>query len=282
MHAASNPPHHSLLKSERKTCMSWLKSTTWASLAGLSLATAPAQTLTLTLDSVTPAVALEGFAGGSVFRAYAGLLNFTVTAAAGTGHEPLDQLALYCVELQQHIALRSTGNVYSLIDAAGASSGVHAGYSTGIPLAGIGPARVRSLEMLYGHVFGPGYHPRALTGTQKSAFQLAVWELSHDDGFTLTSGTGNQFWVTSTGDAPAQAQGWVDWVAAHYHQADTPLMSLSALHNPDTQDFLIPTAGSFSAIPEPPTFGLLAGCAALALTAWRRKKMAAPSPDTAR
>jgi hypothetical protein len=254
--------------------MSWLKISLWVSLTGLTLASAPAQTLTLTLDSLTPMVAFNGHAGNGNFNAYAGLLNFTVTAETGTAYEPADKLSLFCVELQQHISLPSTGNVYSLVNAAQASSGINSGYSANIPLAGIGSARVRNLEVLYGHVFGPSYNPGALTNIQKSAFQLAVWELSHDDGFNLTSGNGQHLWITSTGSTVNQAKTWVDWVAANYNNASTPYMELSALHSSTTQDFLIPSASSFSAIPEPSFSVLLAGLGAIPLLAWRRKLLA--------
>ncbi len=252
--------------------MSWLTISKWTSLLGLTFTSASAQTLTLTLDSVVPWVAYAGHAGSRDFSSVkAGLLNFTVTAQSGTAYDPFDQLSLFCVELQQNIGLHSTGNVYSLINAAQASHGVGSGYSNNISLLGIGSARVRNLEVLYGHVFGSTYNPGALADTQKSAFQLAVWELSHDDGFNLTSGSGNQFWITSTGPAVTQAQTWVNWVAANYNNSTTTVMPLSALHNATTQDFLIPTAGSFSAIPEPATYSLLIGLASLTVSAWRRK-----------
>jgi len=239
----------------------------WIALAGFSFATASAQTLTLTLNNLVPWVPVSGNAGSSKFsNTPAGVLNFSVTAQSENMPPFASTLALFCVELQQRIQRGSTGNVYSVAAVEQASSGINAGHSANIPLGGIGADRARNLEVLYAHVFNTNYNPAALTDVQKSAFQLAVWELSHDDGFTITSGHGTQFWVTSTGPSVTQAQSWVDWVAANYTTA--PVMELSSLHNSQKQDFLIPNY-AFSPIPEPSTYALLASVAILAFVLGR-------------
>ena len=124
--------------------------------------------------------------------------------------------------------------------------------------------------MLYAHKFGTSYNPAALSDTDKVGFQLAVWELSHDDNFNLLGGSGNEFWVTSPVDAAiTEAQTLVSWVQAN--AANAPKMQLYALHNDTTQDFLVP-------IPEPASYALSAGVIALAATWYRRK--AASRPDS--
>jgi hypothetical protein len=237
---------------------------------GFLARSASAQTLTLTLDSVVPWKAFAGHAGSKSFEnEHAGMLNFTVTSQSGPGFGYADKLSLFCVELQQDIALHSQGNVYSIVSAAQASSGIHAGYSANIPLAGIGTARTSNLEVLYAHAFGTNYNPASLSDTNKSAFQLAVWELSHDDDFKVTSGSSTHFWITDHGAAVTEAQTLVNWVKAN--AATAPKMQLSALHNSTTQDFLIPTMGTFSSIPEPSTYALVASLAVMSAVAWRRR-----------
>ena len=252
--------------------MSGLKSPLWAAVTALAGITAcvSAQTVTLTLDGIRPWTTFEGHAGQKDFEDdLAGLLDFTVTSQSGTGLVPLQKLSLYSVELQQGIGLKSTGNVYSVVGAAQASSGVHAGLSANIPLAGIGATRAASLEVLYSHVFNSHYDPGSLSDKSKSAFQLAVWELSHDDNFDLKNETAGGFYVETDGAAVNEAQALVRWVQANV--ATAPKMPLSALHSSTTQDFLIPTQSYLSIIPEPSTYQLLAGLAVLSSLVWRRR-----------
>lgn len=248
-------------------------------LAGaLSGGSARAQSLTLTLDSVTPLTTVAGHSGTVDFVDLAGRVNFTVTDRSGnTGNLP-GQLSLFCVELGQDIYIGSSGNAFSLVNLALADSGVNpAGLSANIAATGIGSVRAQYLEALYAHVFPAGYTPTALSNSDASAFQLAVWELSHDTDFNLTAGSSPHFWITTTGTAVTQAQTWVSWVADNYVSA--PLMSLQALHSASLQDFILPTSNNFLPIPEPPLAATMAGVLAASLAfLGRREPLRQPRP----
>lgn len=240
-----------------------------AFVACLSFLSVPvfAQSITLNLDSVVPSSpTYSGHAGnggpgndGNFGPAITGLANFTVTAQSPFTYPT--SLSLFCVEIAQNILLPSTGNVFDVLgaDQAAQWNGVGPSHSMNISAGGIGGLRAHNLEVLYAHVFGSFYDPSSLSDGDRASFQMAVWELSHDNDFDLLSGSGNGFWITSPSDgAIANAQTLVSWVGANFSTA--AVMSLSTLHSPTNldpqgpaiQDFLIPSESSaFSPIPEP-------------------------------
>ncbi len=240
---------------------------------GLLSFSAFAGTLTLDLTSAVPlSPTYSGHAGTGTFSgAISALQYFTVTAQAGNPFTFPSTLALFCVELEQNISLPSTGNVFTVLSAdQAAMGGPFAPKGANIPNAGIGSLRAANLERLYAHRFDMGYNPASLSDTSKVAFQLAVWELSHDDNFDLLNASPNGFSITTPVDpAISEAQAMVTWVQEH---PAAPQMQLYALHNPTIQDFLTPT--SFSPIPEPSAYALLIGLVAIG-SAMRRRKVAA-------
>ena len=233
---------------------------------GIFSAGAFAGTLTLDLTAAVPlSPTYSGHAGTGTFdNDIAGLQYFTVTAQSGNPVTFPAQMQLFCIELAQNIYLNSTGNFFSVVSAdQGSSGGPFSPLGAAIPNTGIGAARSGNLEVLYAHKFGTVYNPGALSDTEKLGFQLAVWELSHDDNFNLLSGTGNEFWITTPIDAAiSEAQALVSWVQANATGAQK--MQLNALHSDTIQDFLVP-------IPEPSFYALLTGMFVLSFT-WRRRK----------
>jgi len=226
-----------------------------------------AGTVTLDLTSATPMdPRYAGHAGTSTFGPdVAGVQNFTVSAQAGNPFTLPAQLQLFCIELAQNIYLNSTGNFFTVTNASqGSSGGPYSPLGANIPNAGIGAARADNLAVLYAHKFGSAYDPGALSDTEKLGFQLAVWELSHDDDFNLLGGSGNGFWVTAPLDAATtEAQTLVSWVQVN--AATAPKMQLYALHSDTIQDFLVP-------IPEPSAYAAMAGLLALGAAGRMRRK----------
>jgi hypothetical protein len=225
-----------------------------------------AGSLTLDLTGVVPlSPTYSGHAGTGTFsHDISGLQYFNVTAQSGNAFTFPSQLTLFCIELAQNINLPSTGNVFSVVNPdQGASGGPFSPLGANIANVGIGASRANNLAVLYARRFGTNYTPTALSDTSKLAFQLAVWELSHDDDFNLTSGTGHGFWITTPADsAITEAQALVNWVAAN--ATTGPKMQLVALHSATLQDFLVP-------IPEPTTYALFSGLVVLAVSMRRRR-----------
>ncbi len=103
-----------------------------------------------------------------------------------------------------------------------------------------------------------GYRAAATTIDTSAAFQLAVWEIVHDDGLDVTAGA---FTVNSWGDPRDTAQSWLTAIANDASPA--PALEFIVLHSPTVQDqiLLVPT----------PASALLMGAATL-LRAGRRRR----------
>lgn len=242
---------------------------------------ASAQSITVSLDAVdpTPYATVSGHSGDSYFsNGLVGGLELTVTAQSGLPANYPTNFEAFCVELAQDIQLPSTGNVYSVVAPGGASAGVGTGLGANIPLSGIGADRAGNLEILYAHVFGATYDPSVALSTpaETEAFQLAVWKLSQDGGFDLTGpgNTGTGFWISTVGGSMAPstltaAQALLNWVEANPHGAR---MDLVALHSGSLQDLLVPTASSFTAIPEASNFAQILGAAVLGVALLRKRR----------
>jgi len=249
-------------------------------LAGTA-AVASAQSLTVTLDGVapTPYATVSGHSGDGYFsNDVVGGLELTITAQSGLPVNYPTTFEAFCVELAQDIRLPSTGNLYSVVAPADASSGVGTGLGANIPCAGIGGARASNLEILYAHIFGATYNPSVALGTadETEAFQLAVWKLSQDDGFDLTTpgSTSTGFWISSVGGGTAtstltEAQTLLNWVEAN---PNGPKMDLVDLHSSTLQDLLVPTASSFTAIPEAANYAQVLGLAVLGVALLRKRR----------
>jgi hypothetical protein len=250
-----------------------LRFSPWIAALGLLALTssALAGSITMTLADYQPqSPTFAGSAGTGTFNDLAALQYFNVTAQSGNTFTFPTQLQLFCIELQQNITPGSS-NTFDVLSADQGSKGVNTGLSANISLSGIGATRANNLEVLYAHVFGSTYNPSTVLNTDdlKSSFQLAVWELSHDDNFDLKNASPNGFYLSSTGSVVDEAQTLVSWVQANASTA--PKMDLLALHSDSIQDFLIPTESSFAQIPEPSTYGLVTGLVVLGVATWRRR-----------
>lgn len=241
-----------------------------------------AQTVNMTLVSVTPWANVQGHAGTADFSVTAGLMNFRVDSVSPMPLLPFPMnLSLFCTELAQNIYLNESNAArrnFTLQNAAqAANNGPVSGLGANIPSTGIGSIRTRNLEILYAQVFGQNYNPAALSNDGKVAFQIAVWELSHDTDFNLTAiGSNPGFWVTSPTSATVrgQAQTWVSAVAGLAGNTQAARMELSVLHSDTVQDFLIPTA-ALTPIPEASTYAAIMSALVLGAVLWSRRSRAA-------
>lgn len=183
---------------------------------------------------------------------------------------------LFCIEVGQNTApLNVAQSGYQLLPLHQANVGIPLTQTietyAGITNAGIGAVAAERVSKLYAHVLGASYAPSiTLTNdTLKAAFQLAVWEVSHDDDFSLSQpGAGLQgFYVSGSApglynDAISQANAWLTSLQANFNSVTG--MELAVLHHVTAQDLII-------AIPEPSVYaGLLA---ATALFATHRRRM---------
>jgi hypothetical protein len=131
------------------------------------------------------------------------------------------------------------------------------------------------LERLYGYVFGgvfkptlTSYDPLALTADERVAFQVSVWELSHDNNQSVSRASGQNFGFWYTGGTnfatiKGIAQGFLDVIKSPTYSG--PTIELLVLDSADHQDQLVP-------IPEPATWAALLGGVTLLAVVLRRAR----------
>lgn len=145
----------------------------WA-LAGSLTISARADLVHVTFQTVTPnrIVELSLNSGAGYGSYYAGVLNWTTS-------EPSARLAeefhTFCIELTEHVSFGGH-YTYSLVDPSLAPT----------VLGGMGTTKANLLAELFGR-----YYPTAnfTLSDQAAAFQLAAWEIVHDSGLDLATGT---------------------------------------------------------------------------------------------
>lgn len=210
-------------------------------------------------------------------------------ATTGTvGSYTLNQNITFCIEMGESVSSNEsyTFTTIPLAQAAGGSApggpGLDAAWGTNIPSGGIGTARAARVSWLFDNYY-QGTSPTAWTyGTDSTtknafAFQLALWELSHDDDFTLglpTDGLG----LSGTVSASSDKNNWTFNAAvtminaanaanipSTYTSTEWEIVTLANVGEPGTQDLVTAVA----AIPEPTSLALL-GLGGLALLRRRR------------
>ncbi len=143
-------------------------------LVALLMPAASADLVHVTFQSVTPnrivQLSLNGGAGYGSY--YAGLMNWTTDEPSA---RLADEFHTFCIELTEHVSFGGH-YTYSLVDPALAPTA----------LGGMGANRAGLLSELFGR-----YYPTAnfTLADQAAAFQLAAWEIVHDTGLDLSTGT---------------------------------------------------------------------------------------------
>lgn len=102
--------------------------------------------------------------------------------------------------------------------------------------------------------------PMVNSANTSAAFQIAVWEIIHDDEFNLGAGS---FRVTGTGTPVTTASDWLSEVAAPSYFTENWLPELAVLHSSSNQD-------QITVVPAPAT-GALAALGLVGLAARRRR-----------
>jgi hypothetical protein len=221
------------------------------------------------------------------------VIGFELTISAIDG-EPVSigPLATFCSEIEEPI---SAGTQYSfnaapLSSLAAGTAGQSGTGSVGIPAGGIGSFRAARLAYLFDqHYISSALTDWTMTDANPTlhAFQLAVWEITHDTDLNLSDTNGIHYLSTQTGgsnptrrqNAVTLAQSWLDDVAVNvfdstYVSQNFDILSLvSSTGNPEAdkdgfQDIVLafdkssPEATTFeelATVPEPAHYVLLLG-----------------------
>jgi hypothetical protein len=191
-----------------------------------SLVPAAATTVTFSLSLDTakdPGSSYTGFhaAGAGLQTTYVIGFNIQLTSIDGNP-VAIDPVAAFCAELAEPISVNTfTFDADHLFEASAGRAGEAVTASSGIPEGGIGllrAARVRYLFDNYYHSVQLSAWTQTSTSPNLHAFQLALWELTHDTDMQLldTSGlihVGSQS-NTLRANAVTLAESWLADVAA--------------------------------------------------------------------
>lgn len=154
------------------------------------------------------------------------VIGFNITINSVDGNPVnVGPIAAFCSELQEPIGESTyTFTAAPLRGLAAGQGGWPGTASSGIPPNGIGPLRAARLAYLFDHHYTsvnlsewPGETPDERT-TNIHAFQLAVWEVTHDTDLSLSDTSGLNYLGAQTGgsnpslrsDAVNLAQSWLN------------------------------------------------------------------------
>ncbi|MEP0772905.1 MAG: hypothetical protein HRF46_00900, partial [Acidobacteriota bacterium] len=134
-----------------------------------------------------------------------------------TGSPALSDHASFCTELSQTLSANTnyTGHRVAALETTPRTAG-GGGLGNGflIPSSGVGPARAGMLRYLFDRHYRSTVLAAPWTNDLAAAFQLAVWDVTHDhfgsnNSFNVTTGTAPAFYSTTSNTARATAQGWL-------------------------------------------------------------------------
>ena len=262
-----------------------------AALLSLPLGAQPASDVDFTLTLNT------GVDNGEEYtNAYAGdigpenrfVIGFQIELTSVDGSPvTVDPVAAFCSEIAEPIGVGTHTFEAAPLRGLAAGTGGQAGTaSSGIPTNGIGNARAAKVQ----YFFDQYYTSTDLTGwTQMDlhAFQLGLWEITHDTDLDLASTLGTHYYGAQSGDsqtfrndALTQSQTWLDDVAANADPSYTSTMfDFWALTDDGAQDVVLalpkgtPDAEELSeliVVPEPAMVLWMLPALALALFLKRR------------
>ncbi|GEM_PF-1119311 len=234
-------------------------------------------------------------AGAGTSDSFAIGFNVEVTAVDGQSVN-INPVAAFCAEIQEPIDVASHSFDLDPLSALSAGRAGEAGTaSSNIPTGGIGALRAARLAYLFDNFYiSNQLSTWTMTDTEPNlhAFQLAVWEVTHDDGLTLDSGQislgtqtlGNN--PTRRENARILANTWLNTITAANVDASytSSLFSFWGLTNTDSvsptegsQDVILafvkdsPDDQTFTdAVPEPSETILMTGFLALCFVGARR------------
>ncbi len=177
-----------------------------------------------------------------------GQLTWNVTASTDPLVPVGPGFTTFCIELETFLHTPGTWNVGLVQNAPDPSS------SSPFPSGQIGVARELALTKLYDIAY-----TSLGTSTELAAFQLAVWELTHETTNTFNVSTGNGTFYVSSGASPTSIATANTWLAAITGPPVTHSFDIYALTKADNQDQIFP-------VPVPPGGGNVPE--ATAMTTW--------------
>ncbi|MFG0329775.1 MAG: PEP-CTERM sorting domain-containing protein [Phycisphaerales bacterium] len=197
-----------------------------AVVAGLG-APAAADTIEVTFNSVSPnqSVRYSIDAGNSFDSTLGGTFNWTRTNGTYTGGGAVGDFSSFCIELTEFVS--PTGSyTYDIVEVEDAPSSF---------FGGMGSVRAGKLARLFGQ-----FHQETWTANEAAAFQVAVWEITHDDDGSVYTGT---FQVSGSEAYIADAQSLIDNIDPNGDRA-----TILAMVGDDQQDhvFLVPAPGALA------------------------------------
>jgi hypothetical protein len=130
----------------------------------------------------------------------------------------LDPIVAFCSEIQEPIGINTyTFDASPLSNLAQGTASLSGTASSGMPSGGIGDLRAARLQ----YFFDQNYTSTDLTGwtqLELHAFQLGLWELTHDSDLNLTNISGDNYLGTQSSafrnDAMNLAQTWLDDISS--------------------------------------------------------------------
>lgn len=261
-----------------------------------------AVTFTVSTSSTQSGSSFTGFnsAGAGSGTVYALGFQAQIIAVDGISYD-LDPLVTFCTELAEPISATTyTFQMAPMAYAAAGRAGEEGTASSAIPAGGIGALRAARAQWLFdNHAVSEKLSDWTFSSTAplSLAFQLALWEVTHDSDLSLTSNSGEIFIGTQSdttrSNAIAIAQGWLDdlsvagidqsYTAQEYHLWVLTSNSGNPANGAGFQDILIASKiGSptdtvileeVQLVPEPHT--ALMGCAGLSLLLRRKRSVSA-------
>ena len=269
------------LRSNRKVSQS-LRRALFVLGAVVAASSATAQTATFNLANDTDfSVTLRGVNAGDLPSEDTATQAFIIDIlTVGGVSDPFSTIG-FCTEYEE-FAVEGSNTNYSFDSLEGISSG-RAGEvgtaSTGIAIGGIGALRAGRVRYLFDqHYQGTAIDDWTRTdGTPDTlAFQIALWEITHDSDLDLDP-TAGFFWIDPINNTGARrtntlalAQDWLDELDtmatdASYESATWEVHALEQIGTPGDQDILYA-----SRIPEPGATGLSLFAAVLFFVRRRR------------
>jgi len=210
------------------------------SLFGLLTALALAPSGALFAQTILPQVDFT-FAlgtGGAIYRDFTagdtppqgrGVVGFTVDITA-VDNVPTDlpAIAAFCIELAEDIGVGSYTSFDSeyLYKASAGRAGEVGTTSSNIPTGGIGQLRAAQVRYLFDQYYTSsdlGLWTQTDANPTTHAFQLSLWEITHDSDLSLSSGgslyigaqtDGNPATINTRNNAIALAQSWLTAIDA--------------------------------------------------------------------
>lgn len=220
--------------------------------------------------------------------------DLEVTSFGGVNPNYGHNMAAFCIELEQPIGLgAATHQSINLNQISSGVAGVSGTASTGIAVGGIGLLKAAQVRYAFDNYYTSSLLSDWSVGNSLNpdyiAFQLAIWEISHDNDLSLSSTSGHVYIngaqtsdnISSANKLAAinQAQAILNGVAAagvteSYTSVNFLVVALENVDVAGAQQDLV-YGIEIAPIPEPSEYAFIFGLLGIGFVATRRKFFAA-------